>query len=508
MPLSNLNRKVGTRINSALNGDSLILNYGLTSSVTFTFVQDSPVELSFTLPPADGATGDVMVTDGAGNLSFQTVAGGLTYASGSTPSLTKWTGSQSIGNSVVEEVGNQLFFPSGVAAQPGITFLTDGDTGIYRVAANTLGVAAGGTLVASHTTTEHYFNTTTGQIYMSSGAGINLNDPINGTIVTGSFSNTNVNASEVVITDANGYFISTPISGFAGPTGIQGPTGPTGSTGAQGIQGTTGSNGAQGIQGIQGEMGNTGSQGIQGIQGPSGTTASGLFAQRSGEVMGASFSGSPLSYNVVFSSFTSSYVVTLDSPDPRDWTVSNKGLTGFSINSNSITAMTVSTYWSAVSLINDDLASLVGAQGIQGIQGPTGGIGIQGVQGIQGATGTNGTNGTNGAAGAQGATGATGATGASGPEYSSSVQAGVSVIAFTSSRIYNTFGAPSTSNLTDNLTSAVYGIVQKIYSQKSPEPTYPAGWVNIGTGAYSLSAVNIIYAEWSGGTRVEYWIVQ
>lgn len=83
-----------------------------------------------------------------------------------------------------------------------------------------------------------------------------------------------------------------------------------------------------------------------------------------------------------------------------------------------------------------------------------------------------------------------------------------SVISFATPQVYNTNSAPSSSNITDSMTSAAIGNVQKIYSNKSVEPTYPAGWVKVGPGAYTVSALNIIYAEWTGSTRVEYWIVQ
>lgn len=398
--MSNAGRKIGTRINSNLNGDSLIINNGVTASTQFLF--EGGTDLVFYLPTTDGSDGDVLVTDGTGVLSWQTVAGGLTYASGSTPSITKWTGSQSIGNSVMEEVGNQIFFPSGVANEPGIVFLNDGDTGIFRIGANNLGIAAGGTEVASHKVDEHYFNVDSGdQIYISSGDGISLFGPASGTTVTGSFSNpTNVSANEVVITDASGYFVSTPLSTFIGPTGAQGPTGPQG---IQGDTGATGPQGAQGVQGIQGEMGATGPQGVQGIQGQSGATATGLFAQRAGMIEGPSFSGTPLTYQVTFtSSYTASYVVTVDSPEPRDWTITDKDENGFIVNSNSIMTMTYSTYWVAVSMTSDNLGAIEGPQGIQGIQGPTGPQGIQGVQGIQGPTGSQGIQGIDGPTGPTG----------------------------------------------------------------------------------------------------------
>ena len=70
---------------------------------------------------------------------------------------------------------------------------------------------------------------------------------------------------------------------------------------------------------------------------------------QSGEVISGSFSGTPLTYDVTFvGTFTASYVVSVESEDPRDWTVSNKTSTGFRLNSNSTTALTNNVYWTAV----------------------------------------------------------------------------------------------------------------------------------------------------------------
>jgi len=82
------------------------------------------------------------------------------------------------------------------------------------------------------------------------------------------------------------------------------------------------------------------------------------------------------------------------------------------------------------------------------------------------------------------------------------------VISFATPQIYNSIASPSSSNLTDSLTGARIGIVQKIYHNSGTAPTVPAGWVLRGTGAYVTSTLNIIYAEWSAGTTVEYWITQ
>jgi hypothetical protein len=83
-----------------------------------------------------------------------------------------------------------------------------------------------------------------------------------------------------------------------------------------------------------------------------------------------------------------------------------------------------------------------------------------------------------------------------------------SVISFSSPKVWNTFSSPSTANLTDDLTGAKIGAIQKIYSNKAVAPTVPAGWVLIGTGTYTTSTLNIIFAEWVSGTRIEYWVTK
>lgn len=81
-------------------------------------------------------------------------------------------------------------------------------------------------------------------------------------------------------------------------------------------------------------------------------------------------------------------------------------------------------------------------------------------------------------------------------------------IVFSSPYIYNTFSSPTTGDLTNTLTNAKLGVIQKIYHEDSSEPTFPVGWVRIGEGEYVVNELNIIYAEWVSGTRVEYWINQ
>jgi hypothetical protein len=84
-------------------------------------------------------------------------------------------------------------------------------------------------------------------------------------------------------------------------------------------------------------------------------------------------------------------------------------------------------------------------------------------------------------------------------------------IDFTTPKIFNSPASPETGNITDDLTGALIGIVQKIYHNSATIPTVPAGWVLIGDklieDAYLTGYLNIIYAEWVSGTRVEYRIV-
>lgn len=82
------------------------------------------------------------------------------------------------------------------------------------------------------------------------------------------------------------------------------------------------------------------------------------------------------------------------------------------------------------------------------------------------------------------------------------------VVSFSASYIYNSPTSAGTGSITDNLTGAKLGIIQKIYHNSGSSPTLPAGWVKLGIGEYVPSTLNIIYAEWVSGSRVEYWIVQ
>jgi hypothetical protein len=150
-----------------------------------------------------------------------------------------------------------------------------------------------------------------------------------------------------------------------------------------------------------------------------------------------------------------------------------------------------------------------GPQGIQGIQGATGPQGIQGATGLTGPQGIQGATGPTGLQGIQGATGPTGPQGIQGPAGTApTVSTSTSTtISWTTPTIFGTAISPLTGALSNNLTGAALGTIQKIYRQAGSF-TAPSGWVLLGVTTWDPVGLNIIYAEFCGGTRIEYWIVQ
>ena len=267
--MANYPHRTGTQLNNQLSGDSLIVTNGATASTRLTFVGNS--DLTFELPHSDGTSGMGLLTDGAGNLSFGTISGaGNVSGSGATPSLALWSGTQSLGQSTLQEVGGQLLFPSGTLGNPGISIINDSDTGLYRPAVNTLGVVAGGVEQVKFNTTGAIISTTMSYPNITPGSFLQLD--ANGQVV-GNMTVAGATGGQ----GATGSVGPTGSTGATGPQGIQGATGsdaamvgPTGSQGPQGEQGATGPQGSQGIQGFSGSQGFTGSQGIQGFTGSKG----------------------------------------------------------------------------------------------------------------------------------------------------------------------------------------------------------------------------------------------
>ena len=82
------------------------------------------------------------------------------------------------------------------------------------------------------------------------------------------------------------------------------------------------------------------------MNGSSGTSGA---AFKSGSVANSGFTGTPLAANVTFSSSFSgtNFSVVVTGGDARIWTVENISVSGFTINSNSDTLLSYSTYWIA-----------------------------------------------------------------------------------------------------------------------------------------------------------------
>lgn len=81
-------------------------------------------------------------------------------------------------------------------------------------------------------------------------------------------------------------------------------------------------------------------------------------------------------------------------------------------------------------------------------------------------------------------------------------------VSFDSQYFYNSRTSPGTGNITEDLTDAKLGVVQKIYHNDVSLPSFPSGWILVGSGTYTIGVLNIIMCEWIGGTSVEYWILQ
>jgi hypothetical protein len=83
-------------------------------------------------------------------------------------------------------------------------------------------------------------------------------------------------------------------------------------------------------------------------------------------------------------------------------------------------------------------------------------------------------------------------------------------INFDKKYIHGTSSSPlTTTSLVSNLTAAKLGIIQKVYILTADAlPNFPVSWVKIGEGEYFPNQLNILFLEWAGGTRIEYWITQ
>lgn len=176
---------------------------------------------------------------------------------------------------------------------------------------------------------------------------------------------------EAIKTDGNGNLSFGPVASTGGATGPTGPQGPQGATGS--LAGVT------------------------------------LFSMQSGTFSASSMTGTPLIYDVTFvGSISGSYIVSVESDSPRDWTITNKTSSGFRVESNSTSAITDIVYWTAQQLVTGQIGVVVGATGSNGTSGTSGNSGTSGTSFYGTTSGTSGTNGSTGANGSSGTAGTSG----------------------------------------------------------------------------------------------------
>lgn len=88
------------------------------------------------------------------------------------------------------------------------------------------------------------------------------------------------------------------------------------------------------------------------------------------------------------------------------------------------------------------------------------------------------------------------------------VSTGGSEVVWDTYRVYGSADAPLSGPVTSSLTNGTPGIVQKLYHTDTEEPEWPVGWVLMGDAPYVPDELNVVYAVFAGGSRVEYWIAQ
>ena len=192
-----------------------------------------------------------------------------------------------------------------------------------------------------------------------------------------------------------------PVEGPPGPTGDVGPTGPQGPEGPTGPQGPTGQTGATGPQGPQGIQGNTGATGPQG---PAGQAA----------VLVGEFGASKTPADLPANGFIPANWDGPNNPPNNEQLVVGQALV------YTLCPPSTPGYGHVYSYVGTDFdaSGWVDAGDIVGPPGPTGPQGPQGnpgPQGPAGAAGAQGAEGPQGPAGPQGPQGLPGAQGPAGP---------------------------------------------------------------------------------------------
>jgi hypothetical protein len=162
-------KKVGIAQDSNLRGDSVRVQNPTNTFAYAEFSYDGSATYSVKYPSTSGQAGNALVLVSPNEYEWGTGVGsaGATGTSGSSGSsgssgtsgangvggatmlgqtnfVSKYVGATALGTASVTSVGEQLRFPDGTNAAPAFAFANDADTGIYRVSANRMAIAAGG----------------------------------------------------------------------------------------------------------------------------------------------------------------------------------------------------------------------------------------------------------------------------------------------------------------------------------------------------------------------------
>lgn len=436
-----------------------------------------------------GNSGEILSTDGAGNLSWTGLITGATGATGP-QGATGATGA----TGPVGATG-----PASIYYSASTTSLTIG-TGLQTLVVDT-GLAL----------------TVDQDILIANAAGISMNGPI-----TNYDSVTGVLQVNVIATSGSGTYTSWEVNldgaiGQVGPTGatglagiVEGATAPLdtsvlwydtgasgtageGATGATGLTGATGVAGPTGATGSTGATGPTGPQGATGadstVAGPTGATgATGTAGDRYSTTSSTSLTigtGTQILTVETGLAYTlnQDIIVAHDSSNDMLGTVTNynTGTGQLTVNITSVTGSGTYTSWTV---------NLAGAAGSPGATGATGVVGPTGATGVTGPTGATGI-------GATGATGLTGATGPAGTIGGSNTQ-----VQFNDAGTANATSGFTFDKTTNNVTVSGNVIVQTNYIRSVATGVSAAGTVQ-GNATALTKDISVVSTVSSGqGVRL------
>ena len=149
-------------------------------------------DLTFTLPATDGTSGQVLVTNGSGVLSFATIASS---------------------------------FADGTAGSPSITFTSDTNTGIFRPSSDTIAFTEGGVeSLRIDSSANLKFNSGFGSVETAYGcrAWVNFDGSAN-TNLTGTYTRTSPSTTLTVTATAHGLIVGSSVNlDFTSGTGLDG----------------------------------------------------------------------------------------------------------------------------------------------------------------------------------------------------------------------------------------------------------------------------------------------